>query len=301
MAPIYVEIHIAGDMDEVWEKTQIPDLHQRWDLRFTDISYLPRPDASLPQQFLYKTRLGFGIAISGTGESVGTRLNERQRTSALRFGSEDPKSLIREGSGYWQYEQVADGGVRFLTSYDYQTRFGAAGRLFDRLCFRPLLGWATAWSFDRLRLWIEQGIDPAVALQNSLIHALSRLALVLLWLYQGLVPKLLLLHPDEQGMMAAAGIPTDLVPLFARVFGLAEIAFALFLLLTWERRRALLLNIPLMAAATLGIVLTSPAYLTAAFNAVTLNVSVLTLALIGYLAGANLPSARCCLRRAKGS
>ncbi len=50
---IYVEIHIQGDMDELWQKTQQPDLHQQWDLRFTDIEYLPRPDVAQPQRFLY--------------------------------------------------------------------------------------------------------------------------------------------------------------------------------------------------------------------------------------------------------
>jgi hypothetical protein len=48
----------------------------------------------------------------------------------------------------------ADGRrVRFLTGYDYGTRFGLPGQVIDRLALRPLLGWATAWSFDRLRLW----------------------------------------------------------------------------------------------------------------------------------------------------
>jgi hypothetical protein len=51
-------------------------------------------------------------------------------------------------------------GVRFLTQYDYEPRFGVAGRAVDGLLFRPLLGWATAWSFDRLRLWLEDGIPP---------------------------------------------------------------------------------------------------------------------------------------------
>jgi hypothetical protein len=40
-------------------------------------------------------------------------------------------------------------GIRFLTRYDYRTRFGPFGMLFDRLIFRPLIGWATAWSFDK--------------------------------------------------------------------------------------------------------------------------------------------------------
>ncbi len=98
--------------------------------------------------------------MRGTGESVGEREGETgARTSALRFWSDDPRSLIRSGSGYWRYVPTGD-GIRFLTRYDYEPRFGAAGRVFDRLAFRPLLGWATAWSFDRLRLWLEEGIEP---------------------------------------------------------------------------------------------------------------------------------------------
>lgn len=297
---IYVETLIAGSMDDVWEKTQSPDLHQRWDLRFTDIRYLPRPDDSQPQQFLYTTRLGFGLVICGEGETVGTHINDRQRTSALKFWSDDAKSLINVGKGYWKYEQCAK-GVRFVTGYDYETRFGRTGQLFDRLIFRPLMGWATAWSFDRLRLWIEKGIDPAASLSNSLIYGLARLGLVFIWLYQGLVPKLLFLHPDEQAMLAAGGLTLDQIPLAVRLFGLAEVIFAVALLLTWGQRGILLLNIPIMIAALLGVTLTAPGYLVAAFNPVTLNLSVLILAVIGYLASGNLPSASRCMRKEKQS
>lgn len=293
---LYVETFIVGSMDELWEKTQTPDLHQRWDLRFTEIRYLPRPDDSLPQQFLYKTRIGFGMAIAGIGETVGTRLNHHQRTSALKFWSDDPKSLIKAGSGYWKYEQ-AENGVRFVTGYDYDTRFGGVGRGFDRLIFRPLLGWATAWSFDRLRLWIEKGIDPSTSLRSSLIHALARLSLALIWLYQGLIPKLLFLHEDELAMMAAAGVPIDQTMLAVRVFGLAEIGFALLLLAMWNRRWLLLVNIPLMLLALLGVGLTSPAYLVTAFNPVALNLAVIILSVIGYLSSADLPSANHCIRK----
>ena len=297
---IYVETFIAGSIDELWDKTQKPELHQRWDLRFTEICYLPSTDQNLPQQFMYKTRIGFGVAISGEGETVGTRLNNHQRISALKFWSADPKSLIKAGSGYWKYEQTAK-GVRFMTGYDYETRFGDVGHSFDRLIFRPLIGWATAWSFDRLRLWIEKGVDPAVSLSNSLIYAFARFTLVLIWLYQGLVPKLLFLHSDELAMMGASSLPPALIPLAVRVFGLTEVLFAFFLLLTWNRRWTLLVNLPLMILATLGVVLTAPHYLIAAFNPVTLNGSVMVLALIGYLADVNLPSARRCIRQEKKS
>jgi hypothetical protein len=128
-------------------------------VRFSSIEYLPGVDGE-PQRFRYATRLGFGLRIEGTGESVGEREGASgARTSALTFRSDDAKSLIREGSGYWRYVPTED-GVRFLTQYDYEPRFGLAGRAVDGLLFRPLLGWATAWSFDRLRLWLEDGIPP---------------------------------------------------------------------------------------------------------------------------------------------
>ena len=35
--PIYVEILVRAPLEELWTKTQQPDLHQRWDLRFSRI------------------------------------------------------------------------------------------------------------------------------------------------------------------------------------------------------------------------------------------------------------------------
>src|SRR5215475_5055622 len=168
---------MRAPFDALWAATQTPDLHARWDLRFTDIRYLPRTDASEPQRFLYATRVGFGLAITGDGETVGEhRGPDGTSTSALRFWSADPKSLIREGSGYWKYIPTPD-GVRFLTQYDYRTRFGAFGVVFDRLVFRPMIGWATAWSFDRLRLWFDDHVHPRIAVRQTLIHVAARTAL----------------------------------------------------------------------------------------------------------------------------
>src|SRR5258708_36390860 len=183
---IYVEIRIRGDIEEVWRQSQRPELHEPWDLRFTSIQYLPRASEAEPQRFNYTTRIGFGLQIVGQGESTGTREEAiGLRTSALKFWSADSKSLIEEGSGYWQYIPTED-GVRFLTWYDYRTRFGAIGRLLDKVLFRPLLGWATAWSFDRLRLQIDRGLDPKVALPFSDLHAYSVFAFPILWFCHGL-------------------------------------------------------------------------------------------------------------------
>src|SRR2546430_10607520 len=130
-------------MDEIWRLTQTPDLHERWDLRFTSIAYQNRSGNSESQSFRYSTRIGLGVEIEGWGETVGQRAADGTRMSALKFGSEDRRSLIRSGSGYWKYEQVKD-EVRFITGYDYEVRWAVDGRTFDRLVFRPLMGWATA-------------------------------------------------------------------------------------------------------------------------------------------------------------
>src|SRR5712691_5848194 len=39
---IYVEILIRAPMDALWAHTQTPELHERWDLRFSEIAYVPR-------------------------------------------------------------------------------------------------------------------------------------------------------------------------------------------------------------------------------------------------------------------
>jgi uncharacterized membrane protein YphA (DoxX/SURF4 family) len=294
---IYVELRIRGDLETLWERTQEPALHERWDLRFTRIDYLPRADADSPQRFRYETRIGFGIRICGEGESTGTRGGaDGSRTSALTFWSGDAKSLIRQGSGYWRYIPTSD-GVRFLTWYDYRTRFGLVGRAIDRAIFRPIMGWATAWSFDRLRLWIERGIDPASSLRQAIAHAAARLALAFVFVYEGLVPKLIYRHATELRMLTDAGVSTSVAPRAVLAIGIAEVALGLLLLLAWRARWPLALIVVLMPVALVGVAISSPGTLVEAMNPAALNVAVAALALIAWWTGTDLPSARHCLRQ----
>jgi DoxX-like family len=294
---IYVEIKIRVSIDDLWTKTQSPTLHEQWDLRFTEIKYLPRNDNSEPQRFLYSTRIGFGLYIRGEGESTGNREGETgQRTSALRFWSKDPKSLIREGSGYWKYIPTED-GIRFLTWYNYTTCFRAFGRAFDAAIFRPIMGWASAWSFDRLRLWIEKGIDPALTLERSLVYSVSRIAIAFVWFYQGAIPKLIFRHGDELVMLRDAGISASTALPVLKFVGWGEVVFGLVFLAAWTKRSLLLANIALMLCATVVVAMNSPGHLVAAFNPVALNTAMIALSLAGFLSGKNLASARRCLRK----
>ncbi len=288
-----MEILIREDLARIWELTQKPELHERWDLRFTRIVYLPRPSLAEPQRFLYQTRIGFGLSIEGTGESVGEYAKDTgDTTSSLKFASSDPKSLIRQGSGYWRYVPIED-GLRFFTWYDYQVRFGLLGRIVDRLVFRRLIGWATAWSFDRLRLWAELGQTPETSMNFALIHATARITIAFIWLWHGLIPKLIFRQSDERAMLAQSGLPVQWLPWI----GALEIALGFLVLFTWNRRVVFIANALLMVAALLAVAVKSPDYLWAAFNPVTLNLAVIALSLVGFVASRSLPTARRSLRR----
>lgn len=294
---IYVEILMNADMEKIWQYTQTPDVHARWDLRFSTIEYLPRSDVTQAQQFLYTTRIGFGMTIRGMGETVGSREDSSDcRTSALKFWSEDRRSLIWEGSGYWQYVPMPN-GIRFLTQYNYKTRFGRPGYWLDRLIFRPLLGWATAWSFDRLRLWLEKDIAPAVSLERSLLHILARAALAVIWMYQGAVPKLLFHDTGELAILQHSRLFSGYEGMVLSLVGIAEVFFGGLLVWKWRSRFLLWLNIALLVGLGAGALLSQPRIFVAPFNPLTLNLAMTALALIGLITAHDLPTARMCLRR----
>jgi uncharacterized membrane protein YphA (DoxX/SURF4 family) len=223
-------------------------------------------------------------------------LTDGSRSSALRFGSSAPLSIIREGSGYWKYIPTTE-GIRFLTWYDYRTRFGPVGALFDRMIFRPLIGWATAWSFDRLRLWLEQRVDPAQAMRQTLVHFIARIALAAVFAYQGVVPKLLARSVDEVAMLRDVGVSADVTDIAVIALGILELAFAAALLVAWHRRWPVFVCLGSMLLATAVVGLSSPRYFEAAFNPASLNLAVACLAAIDLLVLGSLPSATRCLRR----
>jgi hypothetical protein len=303
---IYVEIPIRGSIDELWEKSQNPQLHQRWDLRFTQIEYLPR-HADEPQKFLYRTRIGFGLKIDGQGESTGTRDGDSgERTSSLKFWSDDSKSLIKTGSGYWKYvpelrgERAGPEGlpyaIRFFTWYDYETRFGALGKLIDRSIFRPLIGWATAWSFDRLRLWMEKDIPPEASRDRAIMYTLSRGMMAFIWFYHGLVPKLLYHDRAELDLLSRV-TPPQHVYAAATLAGVVEVLFAFMLIILWRQSWLLWVSLVLMLIGIPVVALSAPEYLSGAFNPVTLNLSLAGFAVIALVARRDLPTATSCLRK----
>jgi hypothetical protein len=146
---IVVEAIIPAPVELVWERTQDPEQHVLWDIRFTRIRYLDQKDHRGFNLMDYRTRIGFGVEIRGYGRYLqSTPLS----LSSFEFDSDDCKSLITRGRGIWLYK-TTEQGTYFKTVYDYDHRHGWLGRMIDTLLFRNLIRLATEWGFETLRLW----------------------------------------------------------------------------------------------------------------------------------------------------
>lgn len=170
--PIYVEVVIRSSIERVWQLSQDPDLHPRWDLRFSRIVPIDRNSRG-HECFRYEFKLPFHT-IHGTGTSQGHRhRSDGQATSVLKFDTSDALSPIGQGAGYWRYIPTGN-GLRFITGYNYEPGMGPLGRLLDTPFIRPALGWATALSFDRLRIWAESDLNPRKSRNRWVIDAAAR-------------------------------------------------------------------------------------------------------------------------------
>ncbi|WP_144512947.1 DoxX-like family protein [Bacillus sp. FJAT-22090] len=295
--PIYVELSIGAEMEKLWDATQRPEQHEQWDLRFSSITYLPKQENE-PQHFEYKTNIGFGLSIAGWGKSIGTfHAEDGSRTSSLHFGTDQVMSIIQEGKGYWKYKNEPD-SIKFLTQYDYKTNFGAIGRFFDFLVFRPLIGWATALSFDVLKRWLEKGESPSSQYTRFFSYWLITILFFFIWVYQGLIPKLVMMHPAEIAMTKNLfSMTTSQASNIVSWIGIAEMVFGLVWLLYKNKRRLLGLQMILLPLLTISAALAEPASLGHPFNPITFNVALFVLTIIGFFTSKDIPSARSCKRK----
>ncbi|MGF9850822.1 DoxX-like family protein [Bacillus paramobilis] len=296
--PIYVSAEMKTTMEKLWEYTQEPNIHTEWDARFTEISYLEKKEGE-PQKFLYKTKIGLGLEIAGEGESIGEiRKETGERISSLKFWTDNRLSLIQIGRGYWKYTP-REKHIHFETQYDYDTRFGGIGNVIDFYMFRPLLGWATAWSFDALKLWLEKGLHPRLLIRRTMTYWLVCLLIAFVWMYQGIVPKLVFTHSEEVKMLSVIIGSTAHSIFLVKIIGLLEIIFGVLWLLPFQKRKVFVVHIFMLIALTIAAGFTYIASFTEPFNPITLNVLLMGLSIVGYINSTNLPSAKNCKRKRK--
>ncbi len=205
--------------------------------------------------------------------------------------------LSLTGAGYWRYVPTND-GVRFLTRYDYRTRWGRLGERVDRLVFRPLFGWATAWSFDRLRLWLEDGTPPERSRDQAIAHSVAVSGLAGVWFYQGIVPKLWKVDPSEVSLWRRVGFREGRARTAVRAAGAAELVAGLVTIVAGRRRWPFAVTavaMPILAAAAMGA---DRRVFSRAFNPASLNWAMTALAGIALATHQGRPSGRRPLRTA---
>ncbi len=273
------ETTIHSTMNRIWRFTQTPELHQAWDLRFNTIQYLPKTSPDDPQNFVYATQIGFGLAIEGWGKSVAQIEKKDKRTSVLSFGTEDKKSIIREGKGCWIYQATPE-GIHFSTVYDYQVRFGWLGRLFDAVLFRPLMIWATRWSFDRLRLWIEQKIPPEIAFRLWVTKVISRVLLGLVWIHEGLIPKILFVRHSELMLVKNSQLYWHSPAFTLMALGFCEIGFGLWLISGYKERLTAFLTLIGLIVLPIIVILNDPMAWSDPFGGISKNLGLIACAVV---------------------
>jgi hypothetical protein len=133
-------------------------------------------------------------------------------------------------------------------------------------------------------------LKPQAALER--IRRLCNFTVAGIWLYQGLVPKLLGPHPDEVAMSSAFGIPPDLQASISYAAGVGEVLLGLCVLLlprrAWPQFVSALATTVLLAF----VAIYTPRYLIGAFNPVVMNVASIALSIVALLAlRAEAPSA----------
>jgi hypothetical protein len=97
-------------------------------------------------------------------------------------------------------------------------------------------------------------------------------------------------------ILAEAGLRPETASRLLTGIGLVEVGLGAVLIAAWRTRWPLVVILLLMPATHVAVSLASPRVLAAAFNPVTLNVTVAALAAIAWRSSTDLPSASRCMR-----
>ena len=95
----------------------------------------------------------------------------------------------------------------------------------------------------------------------------ARVALGLVWLYEGLVPKILFLRADEIDLVRKSGVIWRTPEWTLQVLGIAQIVFGLWLIIGWAERTAVALATLWMSVLIILVAAGNPAMLTDPYGA----------------------------------
>ena len=120
-------------------------------------------------------------------------------------------------------------------------------------------------------------MSPKVQLQTT--QRLIQYSLAVLWIYQGLIPKILFQSAAEIQIWQSVGFEPTLAKICVALSGLVEILFGGTFLLWHKSRFVHQLNIVGLAGLLLLITMTDPSQLSSAFNPVIMNSAMIILSI----------------------
>ena len=96
---------------------------------------------------------------------------------------------------------------------------------------------------------------------------ICRLALGIVWLYEGLVPKLLFIRPDQIDLVQRSGLYFGTPEFFLQLLGVAQVVCALWLLAGFAERLAVFIATTGMVILIVLVARANPAMLTDPYGA----------------------------------
>jgi uncharacterized membrane protein YphA (DoxX/SURF4 family) len=99
------------------------------------------------------------------------------------------------------------------------------------------------------------------------VRIICRVALGLVWLYEGLVPKLLFVRPDQIDLVERSGLYFGTPELFLQLLGVAQVVCGLWLLAGFAERLAVFTATTGMVVLILLVARANPAMLTDPYGA----------------------------------
>jgi hypothetical protein len=111
-------------------------------------------------------------------------------------------------------------------------------------------------------------------------YRISRYSLIFIWLWHGIVPKLIFQSESELELMRWSDFAAEHAVLITNLAGVAEIIFAAIMFICWRHKWPMFISIAMMVGMLVGTMMIKPTLATQAFNPVSLNIAVIGLSLI---------------------
>lgn len=152
-------------------------------------------------------------------------------------------------------------------------------------------------AIDRLRLWVEQGMIPEASFMLWKVHVICKVALSIVWIWEGLVPKILYPSEIEIRMVESTGLAWWDASSFIPFLGACEIVLGVAILLGALPRLTAGISLTLLSFFTLVLPWFEPSLLYNPYGAITKNSGLIACSIILLLLAKRIPrAARCKLK-----